>query len=61
MNGNGLNIYTINAIFNKVEFTGIVWVVYILIKSSFYISNSFSSFFSSRIKVCLRCFINSEL
>ena len=47
MNGNWLNIYTINTIFDKVEFTGIVRVVYILIKCSFYISNSFSSFFSS--------------
>ena len=61
MNCNWLNIYTINAIFDEVKFTGIVRVVYILIESSFNISDCFSSFFGGRSEVCFGSFINGKL
>src|SRR3712207_1725957 len=59
--GNRLNVHTIDAVFDKVEFTRIVRVVYILIESSFYIGNRFSSFFRSRRKVRFGSFINGKL
>lgn len=61
MNCNWLNIYTINAIFDEVKFTGIVRVVYILIESSLNISDCFSSFFGGRSEVCFGSFINGKL
>ena len=61
MNCNRLNIHTIDTVFDKMQFTGIVRVVYIFIERSFNISDCFSSFFSGRSEVRFGSFINGKL